>query len=117
MSPAFSRALTALSRSSQLIGVIDRDAGDLRGGVDPGVGAAGRVQRVMGPDDGRDLVFDHRLNALRVRLPLPSGVGRAVVGDRELQGARHGLLAAYFPREPGLTTGEPALQSGQSSGW
>ena len=42
---------------------LDRGAlRDLRRGMHAGIGAAGRVQRMMRADDGGDLVFDHLLH-------------------------------------------------------
>ena len=57
----------------------DRDAGDLRGRVNAGVGASRRNDRVMFAEDHGELVFDRRLDAVRIGLPLPSGVLGAVV--------------------------------------
>ena len=54
--------------------MIDRDARHLRGRVHPGIGAAGGVERMVRADDRGDLVFEHLLDGLRVRLPLPAGV-------------------------------------------
>ena len=55
--------------------MIDRDARHLRRGVDAGVGAPRRHQRIVRTDDGRDFVFEHGLNAEPVGLPLPPRVG------------------------------------------
>ena len=99
MSPALRRALSARNSSSHGNRVIDRDAGHLRGGVHAGIGAAGGVERMVRADDRGDFVFDDRLDGLRVRLPLPAGVGGAVVGDRQLEGAwRHCIISATRTR-------------------
>ena len=47
--------------------MIDRDARDLRRGVDAGIGAARGIQRIVRTDDGRDFVFE---NLLECRRPL-----------------------------------------------
>ena len=65
--------------------MIDRDAGHLRRRVHARVGAARGHERIVGADDHGNLVFDHRLDALRVGLPLPSRIGGAIVGDGDFQ--------------------------------
>ena len=69
--------------------MLDRDAGHLRRGMHARIGASGGVQRIVGADDRVDLLFEDLLDAKSVCLPLPPGVVAAVVGDRQLERARH----------------------------
>ena len=87
--------------------------------MDAGVGAAGRVQRMVRADDRGDFLFEDLLDAERIRLALPARVVGAVVRDRQLERSRHRVRTgpyAFAARDPGFTIGSPSLQSGQSSG-
>src|SRR5688572_27777628 len=72
--------------------MIDRDAGNLRRRMDPGVGSPSRIEWIVRADDRIDLVFEHLLDGDRVCLALPTSVVGTVVRDRQFEGPGHLLI-------------------------
>ena len=85
---------TEFGRQNVVEGAIEVDGGDGRGegeagdlgeGVDASVGAAGALGQNALASDAEEGVGEQALNGRKVRLDLPAVVGRAVVGEDELE--------------------------------
>ena len=81
--------------------------------VHTGVGPARAMNHDIRSLNRCERVFQQSLNRGAGGLTLPADVVRAVVLQRDLQGAHR----VYDAREPGLATGMSFAQSGQLSGW
>ena len=62
----------------------------LPGGMHAGIGAAGSAQRNRLAAEAQHRLLDRRLHRMLAGLPLPAGIGRAVIFDVEAV-ARHTL--------------------------
>jgi hypothetical protein len=86
------------------------NARHLSAGMDAGIGAPPPLHADRRAFERRKRVFEQALDGHALGLALPPDEPRAVVGERQLQGA------GGQARDPGLTTGCPAAHSGQDSG-
>ena len=105
-----------MSARVSVVGIVrarDLHAGHLTERVDAGVGAPGAVHGDRRAFEARERILEQALDGVAFGLPLPADEARAVVGERELESAH----IATTPQNPGFTTGCPAAQSGQASGW
>ena len=84
--------------------LVEIDVGDLPGGVDAGIGAAGDDEPGLAAEDARERALERALHGAQPGLQRPPAKVRAVVGDVEPDAHRPSLRAVARPANPSVQT-------------